>query len=136
MRPRPTRAEASGGDFRPEACHEKMLQKHPEDWDAPYRVQLIHGSRLYRFEARNFGDWYDVERVALACNRALADAGTERRFFQTEAIDQGATFVCLTPEQAMLLEKEFHVSFEEDLEAAMRLGKEYEERALKRLESR
>ena len=74
-------AAASGGAFKPEACHEKMLQKNDEDSDAPYAVQFIHGGRLYRFTARNFSDWYDVERVVLACNRALADAGSAKQVF-------------------------------------------------------
>lgn len=122
-------AKASGGSFRPEACYEKMLQKNSEDWDAPYSVQFIQGGRLYRFTARNFGDWYDVERVILVCNRALADAGSAKRFLQISEGGQVALFVCLTPEQAVVLAEQFHVQFEEALDAPMRQGKDYEEQA-------
>jgi len=91
-------AKASNGAFQPEACYEKMLRKHPEDWEAPYRVQFIHADRLYRINVRNLGDWYDVERIVLACNRALSDAGERRRFMQIASDGQCASFVCVTVE--------------------------------------
>lgn len=121
-------AEVSSGAFRPEACSETMLPEDAEDSEAPYRVQFIHGGRLYRIQARNLGDWFDVERVVRACNRALADAGERRRFIPLPGDDQWASFVCFAPEQAAFLRDSFHMSFDDALDAAIRSGKEFEDR--------
>ena len=110
------------------------MQKNDEGSDAPYAVQFIHGGRLYRFTARNYGDWYDVERVVLVCNRALADAGSTKRFFLIASEDQCASLVCVTPEQAAVLAEQFYVPFDEELGAAVRQGKEYEERVVRDLD--
>jgi hypothetical protein len=123
-------AAASSGVFQPEACVEEMLREQPEDWEAPYLVQFIHADRLYRINARNLGDWYDVERIVLACNRALSDAGERRRFIQLASHGQCASFVCITREQAEILRERFHVTFDDTLDSAMRKGKEFEERVI------
>ena len=120
-------AKASGGAFQPEACHENMLKKNEDDDEAPYRVQFIHRDRLYCFEARNFGDWYDVEAVVKACNQALQDSGSPKRFYQAESDGQCASFLCVTPEHAKILSEQFNICFEESLGKSMRLGKEFEE---------
>jgi hypothetical protein len=127
-------AAVSGGAFRPAACCETMPPEDAEDAEAPYRVQFIHGGRLYRIQARNFGDWFDVERLVQACNRALADAGERRRFIPLPSDGQCASFACFTPEQVATLRESFHVSFEEALDSAIRSGKEYEERVRQKIE--
>jgi len=126
---------ASGGAFRPTACYEEMVQDHPDDWKAPYRVEFVAGDRLYRFGARNFGDWYDVERIVDVCNRALKDAGSSRRFFSVAWPGQIACFVCVTPKQAKALSDKFHLVWSDDLDAAMREGKAYEEQVIRQMES-
>jgi hypothetical protein len=110
-----------------------MLQKDEEDWDSPYQVQFVHGHRLYRFTARNLGDWYDVERVVLACNRALSDSQVPQRFFQAGGGGQVATFICVTAGQANVLSRQFHITWEEDLSAAMEEGKAYEEHVIRQM---
>lgn len=127
-------AEVSSGAFRPEASHETMLPEDAEDSEASYRVQFIHGGRLYRMQARNLGDWFDVERVVRACNRALADAGERRRFIPLPSDGQCASFVCFTPEQVAFLRNSFHVSFDEPLDATIRSGQEFEGRVRHTLE--
>ncbi len=129
-------AEVSRGAFRPEACSETMLPENAEDSEAPYRVQFIHGVRLHRIQVRNFGDWFDVERVVRACNRALADAGERRRFIPLPSDGQWASFVCFTPEQVAFLRDSFHVSFDDALDAAIRSGKESEDRVRHTIEQK
>ncbi|MCA9255417.1 MAG: hypothetical protein KDA33_07250, partial [Phycisphaerales bacterium] len=126
---------ASGGAFRPTACYEEMLQDHPDDWKAPYRVEFVAGDRLYRFGARNFGDWYDVERIVDVCNWALKDTGSLRRFYSMEWGGQIACFVCVTPSQAKALSETFHVVWSNELDAAMREGKAFEERMIREIQS-
>lgn len=126
--------KGSGGAFQPTACLEQMLRDDPEDWDAPYRVQFIFGNRLYRFAARNLGDWYDLERVVTVCNRALKDSGSPRRFFAMATGGQLAGLTCLTPTQAAALARLFHVTWSDELGAAMESGKAYEDEVIRRLQ--
>lgn len=124
-------AKASGGVFQPEAGHERTLRSRDKDDEFSYEVQFIHGDRLYRFTARDFGDWYDVERVAAACNLALSDTGVSERFCQAAGDGQCASFICVTPAQASVLAEQFHVPFEDKADAAMRQGKEFEQRVIR-----
>lgn len=126
-------AGVSRGAFRPEACRETMLRKGDDDEDPPYEVQFIHSNRLYRFEARNFGDWYDVERTTASCNKALADSAAPQRFFLLDSDGQMSLLICVAPEQAAVLGEQFHVTFAAAPGDAMRQGKEFEEEAIKRL---
>ncbi len=58
-------AENSGGGFDPECAVQTWHRKNREDIRADYTVQFLYKGRLYRFEAENHGDWYDVEAVNL-----------------------------------------------------------------------
>jgi hypothetical protein len=68
----------SDGRFSP-ACPIQIWHRQSEDdYDSPYTVQFIYRDRLYRFEAENYGDYYDVEAVVRALNTALENNGQKQ----------------------------------------------------------
>ncbi len=103
---------AGAGQFRPESCHEMMQSRFEDDIDAPYVVQFVHANRLYRFTARNYGDWYDVDRVITVCNRALRDSGSEYEFCLDADGGSYGTVFCVTQAQKELLNEKFFVTWE------------------------
>lgn len=95
-------AEGSGGLFLPEA----VLQQEQED-DDDCDVQFIFRDRLYRFVARNCGDYYDTERTAAAINRALEDASLAQRFVDLDTGDQTACYLFGDPARIRQAAEEF-----------------------------
>lgn len=53
-------ARSSNGHFHPECPLELYEEDDDGEVQGDYTVQFIHADRLYRFRARNLGDWYDV----------------------------------------------------------------------------
>ena len=128
-------ADASNGLFQPAAVSEQWHQQHAEDYEAAYTLQFISEGRLYRARLRNFGDWYDVERIAQTINRALADAGRTPRFIALESGDQTAEFLFGDPQILTALAKKFQIPLTDDLNQAMRSGKAFEQRAIEALDA-
>jgi hypothetical protein len=118
----------SGGLFAPTCCRESFIKEagKKDPFTQPYHVAFIHGDRLYRFVARNFGDWYDLERVLIACNKALEDRGVPQRFREIEGDGQCASVAFITPEQERLLSDSFYLSFGKDPNTALKKGKAFE----------
>jgi hypothetical protein len=81
-------ADGSRSLFTPEG----VLQQNGEDDRDDVTVQFVFQDRLYRFIARNFGDYYDTERTVTAIHRALADAGLRERFLALDTGDQTSGF--------------------------------------------
>jgi hypothetical protein len=67
------------------------------DPEGPLRVQFVHAGKVYEFDPKNYGDWYDVGAVAAAVNRAVADAGRPERFIEIDTGGQAAEFVFADP---------------------------------------
>jgi hypothetical protein len=91
-------AEKSRGAFLPEECEEEWLQNTPGDTSAPYRVRFVLGGRRFEFDADNVGDAYDVEAVLVGANRALAEVGSDVRWFAIAPDSQYACLMLATPE--------------------------------------
>jgi hypothetical protein len=128
-------AAISEGVFAPSCCKETFIKApdKKDPFEQPYHVEFIHGDRLYRFVARNFGDWYDLERVLIACNKALEDSGVPQRFRELEGDGQCASVAFITPEQERVLRDSFYVSFRKASNAAMEKGKAFEDQVKKQL---
>jgi hypothetical protein len=134
-------AKASAGQFRPEAVLEDYqdAQARPKGggWVTPglgkYRVQFVHLNRLYQFEPRDLGDWYDVEAVVTAIHRALEDAGVQDRFVALESGGQDAGFIFAQPGQLKTAAADLGLTLGTDLDQARKLGTAFEENALKEL---
>ena len=125
-------ANSSRGIFTPEAVSQQWHQQDSEDFEADYSLQFVFDGRLYRVRIRNQGDWYDVERLVLAINQALQDAGHAERFHSLAGGGQVAQFVFATPEAAQTLSTKLYLPIDETLDRAMREGKAFEERVLEK----
>jgi len=55
---------------------------------APYRLTMYVAGRRLRAEARNLGDWYDVEAVLNLMNAAMKEIGSDIRFVPLATGDQ------------------------------------------------
>jgi hypothetical protein len=114
-------AEGTRGRFTPECPRQES-----GDEDGPFTVQFIDAGRLFRFEAENFGGWYDVEAVQRALNVALETAGRRERFIALQGDGQIAEFVFADPEVFVPLAGRYGVPLSDDPGHAMRRGQEYE----------
>src|SRR5262249_36527199 len=83
----------SGGRFKSECPIQIWHRQGEDDYDSSYTVQLLYRDRLYRFEAENYGDYYDVEAVVRALNTALENNGQDERYIGLYTGDQCACFV-------------------------------------------
>lgn len=124
---------ASNSIFTPVYADQIWHQMHEEDYDAHYTVRFVYNNILYKFEARNLGDWYDLEQVIKAINFALKNTGKKERFFQLYSGGQNAWFIFGNEENITKLANEFYFPLEANLEAPMKRGKEAEEQAMKEL---
>jgi hypothetical protein len=79
----------SRGIFAPEA----VLQREGKRRGVPVMVQFVFLDRLYRFQVRDYSDYYDLERLAGAINKAIADAGHHERFLSIDTGGQIADFI-------------------------------------------
>lgn len=128
-------AAASGGRFTPTAAREEWHRKSEEDFEADYTLQFVHGGRVYRGRLRNFGDWYDVERLTQMINRALEEAGSADRFMGVASNDQFASRFFAPPDAAAQLARTLSFELESDPAAAMKAGKRFEEKVRRQNDS-
>jgi hypothetical protein len=124
----------SGGRFIPDGLVQTWNRKDEHDGNAPFTVQFFYKGRLYRFGAENRGDWYDVAAVHRALNFALSTAGQKDRFLALKSSGQAASFVFAVPDSFEPIAKKYGLPLSSDPDEAMRKGKEFEERAIKRLQ--
>lgn len=127
-------AKVSGGKFAPEAVLQVWHQKDDEDDKSPYTLQFVVGGRLYQAAIRNFGGWYDVERVVLMINSALAQQGIPERFLGMEFSGHTTNFVFADPERLTPIANRFGMSLSDDFDAARRNGLKFEAEMRNRLQ--
>lgn len=138
-------AEKSLGRFRPEATREVWFGEGADpgpqsDLDPPpsgegYIVEFVHDGRLYRFPCENYGDWYDVEAVAGAINRALDDSGAAERFVALHTGGQDSSFVFTRPELAREADERNLLLLASSNDEGRERGKAFEKAVLERLTS-
>jgi len=129
-------AKSSAGQFKPEAPLETFTPDKPDAETGKYVVQFIHAGKLYRFYPRDLGDWYDVAAVLAAVNRACADAGLAERFTSLEAEGQIAPLVFADPRALKEAAVELGLKLSSNPDQARKLGKEYEDQVLEKLEKK
>lgn len=126
-------AAISDGVFAPKnVSQEWRNRKGEEDFEADYTLRFVYGYRLYEVHLQNLGDWYDVERLVTAVNMALAQAGREERYIPLHSDGQIAHFVFGKQKAISSLAESLKLPVDDDLTRAMRSGKEFEERVLKK----
>ena len=123
-------AAQSRGRFRPEGVQEEWGGEGSDDGRGDYTVSFVHDGRLYRFAARDQGDWFDVEPVVVAIHRALQDAGRSERFHILDSDGQVARFLFGDPATIRRFATEIALPIGEDPDAARRLGQEFERQVL------
>ena len=104
-------------------------------YDSAYTVQFIYRDRLYRFEAENYGDYYDVEAVVCALNTALEHNGQRERYIGLYTGDQCACFVFADPKVFVPVAQKYGLPLSEHPSEAMRAGRAYEQRVFDRPEA-
>jgi hypothetical protein len=127
-------AEHSAGRFTPECPIQIWHQQDENDYDGPFTVQFIYRGRLYRFGAENFGDYYDVESVVRALNKALEHNKQPERYIGMYTGDQTASFVFADPKAFLPIAKTYGLPLEEDASAGMRAGRDFEDQVFEDLE--
>jgi hypothetical protein len=98
-----------------------------------YDVAFEHGSAWYHFRAQGLGDWYDVDSVLKAVNRALADSGRAERFHFVPTGGQGAFLLFATRESFEAAARELLIPTDADPDSARALGEAFEEEVIRRL---
>jgi HEAT repeat protein len=127
-------AEGSGGEFTPE-CPVQIWHRHDEDdYDSPYTVQFIYRKRLYRLAAENYGDYYDVEAVVRALNKALEANGRPERYVGLYTGDQCASFVFADPKVFVPIAEKYGLPLSESPSEAMRAGRAFDQHVFDSLE--
>ena len=126
-------AAASGGVFEPDTVLERWEPKDEDDSDTPYGIELVFRDRLYRFEAENLGDWYDLNAVLDGMNRALEEAALAHRYVPLHTGDQTATILFGDPQALQKAASEGWIVLSMDADASRRSGKAFEDEVLREL---
>jgi hypothetical protein len=126
-------APATAGRFKPEAVLETYTPDGPDADTGKYAVQFIHGGRLYRFNPRDLGDWYDLDAVLTALNRAFEDARLSDRFTPLAAGGQVAELVFADPSALTAAAPELGLLVSTDPDDARKQGKAYEDQFIGQL---
>jgi hypothetical protein len=97
---------------------------------APYHLTIYTAGKRLRAEARNLGDWYDVEAVMNLMNAAMKENGSDVRFIPLPTGDQ--TLIILgAPKPAIDRAIQAGLIETGDAGEAEHLGKEFEAEVLK-----
>jgi hypothetical protein len=116
-------AAITHGRFRPSAVREIWNRKNDDDRETPYQIEFVTDGRLYRFEAKFLGDWYDVMSVLVALNRALADSGRSERFLPLDSGDQTSAILFGDPKQIETAAAEDWIALSDDADEVRREGR-------------
>jgi hypothetical protein len=138
-------AAVTGGALEIEAAHERWVGPAAEeggdakggdgeDEEGRYQVEFIASDRLYRFTCEDFGDWYDLEAVLAAANRALADAGAAGRLVGLATGGQDAAYLFAAPEVAALAAGKGVFELERSADAGREAGRAFEDEVGRRLQ--
>lgn len=123
-------AALAGDRFRPEAVLETYELASEDAESGTYSVRFIHGDRLYEFAPEDLGDWYDLEAVLAALDRALQDAGLRERYVMLEPDGQVAEVAFGDPSKVRAAAPELGLALADGATGAMRAGQEAEKRML------
>jgi hypothetical protein len=125
-------AAKSLGSFTPESASETPSESRPDaaEDERGYTVRFIHAGKLYRYEARPLGDWYDVPATLAAVNRALADAEVKQRFLALRSAGQETELIFADPAAFAPLAAELGVEIDDTGDTAMTAGKDFERQAI------
>jgi hypothetical protein len=120
----------------PRAVQQRSPKPKSEDEEPPITIEFIVTGKQFTLKPRPLGDWYDVEAVQAAVNRALETAGKSERILAVESTGQEATFVFGPPAAWQEIAKEYSFPLASGASDAVQQGKEFEKRAVETLKKR
>jgi hypothetical protein len=99
----------------------------------PYRLSVYLDGKRYRIDAKNYGDWYDLEAVLTLMNTILSDRQSSFRLFPLDTGDQTAIIIAAPPDvfRKAVAADLFEAAAPDDARDA---GKAYEDEVLGRSE--
>lgn len=125
-------AKISKGLFQPTHVSETWHQKDDDDFKADYTLRFVAEGRYYEGRLRNFGDWYDVERLVTLANQALAGAQHAERFVALYSDGQVAFLTFGVPVRLEQFAQFVALPIDDDSNRAMKEGKEFEQQVLEK----
>lgn len=125
-------ANITRGLFQPTHVSETWNQKDEDEFEADYTLRFVADGRYYEGRLRNYGDWYDVERLIALANQALADAEHAERFVALHSDGQVGFFTFGVPESLKRFAQDIALPIDDDSNRAMNEGKEFEQRVLEK----
>jgi hypothetical protein len=85
-------SRGSAGVFRPDAVTQAYREARAPG-DGGYSIEFLYEAKVHAFDARDGGDWIDVQSLLAGLNGALATAGRKERFLAILSSDQIAIIV-------------------------------------------
>ncbi|MDR2220741.1 MAG: hypothetical protein LBE24_09220 [Methylobacillus sp.] len=116
-----------------DAVFEEEYPPEIDDDSHPYQLIAYADGNRYRVEARNLGDWYDVDAVLRFMNAIMESRGARARFVSLATTDQ-MLIVVAAPQDALAKAAEAGLLELGDAAAAEQIGKEYEDKVLRELQ--
>ncbi len=112
-------------------------EEPPSDYqtdEEPYWLQATLNGTLYRRQAENYGDWYDLEAVLMLLNQIAIDQGLPERFVTLPTGDQTAIIWAVDNHVLDELIEQRLIKLS-PAELSMRSGKAFEESVKRALEN-
>lgn len=108
-------------------------ERYPADDQGPYRLSAYADGSVYRLEAQNYGDWYDVQAVLQLLQRVADDRRLDVAFVPLASGDQ-MSLVLAGPNAAVNAAFERGLLQRAEPEQAMESGKAFEAEVIQGLQ--
>lgn len=124
-------SKLSKGEFLPRGLKQVSPQ---DDEEAPPVVTFAVAGHKFTLRPRELGDWFDVEMIIAAANRALELSGSEARFIAMDSGGQNVNLVFGIPSVWNQIATEFALPL--GLGNPVKTGKKYEKHVIDELKRR
>ena len=124
-------SKLSKGEFLPRGLKQVSPQ---DDEEAPPVVTFAVAGQKFTLRPRELGDWFDVEMIIAAANRALELSGNEARFIAMDSGGQNVNLVFGIPGAWKQIATEFALPL--GLGNPVETGKKYEKHVIDELKRR
>jgi hypothetical protein len=129
-------AQFTRGAFAPRGLQQRAPKPASEDEEPQITVEFVIGNKQFTLKPQPLGDWYDVQAIQVAVNRALEVAGKTERLLAVESVGQEAAYVFGPPAAWQEIAREYSFPLALDASSAVRQGKDYEKRVIETLKER
>jgi hypothetical protein len=129
-------AQFTRGAFAPRAVQQRTAKPASDDEEPQITIEFVVAGKQFTLKPQPLGDWYDVEAIRVAVNRALEAAGKAGRLLTVESVGQEAVYVFGPPTAWQEIAQEYSFPLALDGSGAVRQGKNYEKRVIETLKER